>query len=70
MDQLIVFMGLAKGTSRVRAGPVSLHTKTAIALLQEHSDAKFTVTPIEGGGNMVECNGIGLSRGAAAPSSK
>ena len=29
-DQLIIFMALARGQSRILAGPLSLHTKTAI----------------------------------------
>lgn len=29
-DQLIIFMALAKGKSRVRTPPLTLHTKTAI----------------------------------------
>lgn len=29
-DQLIVFMALAKGTSKIRTPPLTLHTKTAI----------------------------------------
>lgn len=34
-DQLIILMALAKGKSRVRSGPLSLHTKTAIYFAQK-----------------------------------
>jgi RNA 3'-terminal phosphate cyclase (ATP) len=33
-DQLIIFMGLAKGVSKIVCGPLSLHTKTAIHFVQ------------------------------------
>ena len=66
-DQLIVFMALAGGTSRMRCGPLSLHTKTAIHFAQLLTDAKFRVTPVAGaaeggaggdsGAVIVECDG-------------
>lgn len=34
-DQIIVFMALAKGPSRVRVGSVTLHTKTAIFIVEK-----------------------------------
>ncbi|KAJ3599038.1 hypothetical protein NHX12_033001 [Muraenolepis orangiensis] len=34
-DQLIIFMALANGTSRIRTGPVTLHTQTAIHVAEQ-----------------------------------
>uniref|UniRef100_A0A8C7ZJQ2 RNA 3'-terminal phosphate cyclase n=1 Tax=Oryzias sinensis TaxID=183150 RepID=A0A8C7ZJQ2_9TELE len=34
-DQLIIFMALAKGTSRIRTGAVTLHTQTAIHIAEQ-----------------------------------
>lgn len=33
--QLIIFMALAKGTSRIRTGAVTLHTQTAIHIAEQ-----------------------------------
>lgn len=33
--QLIIFMALAKGRSRIRTGPVTLHTQTAIHIAEQ-----------------------------------
>ncbi len=33
--KLIIFMGLASGTSRIKTGPLSLHTKTAIFIMEQ-----------------------------------
>lgn len=33
--QLIIFMALAKGTSRIRTGAVTLHTQTAIHVAEQ-----------------------------------
>jgi RNA 3'-terminal phosphate cyclase (ATP) len=33
-DQLIIFMALAKGTSKIKTGPLSLHTETSIFFTQ------------------------------------
>ncbi|XP_061540507.1 RNA 3'-terminal phosphate cyclase isoform X2 [Phycodurus eques] len=63
-DQLIVFMALAKGTSRIRTGAVTLHTQTAIHVAQQMTQAKFTITKCEDELNVtyiVECQGSGVS---------
>ncbi|XP_077441142.1 RNA 3'-terminal phosphate cyclase [Vanacampus margaritifer] len=62
-DQLIVFMALAKGTSRIRTGAVTLHTRTAIHVAQQMTQAKFTITKCEDELNVtyiIECQGAGL----------
>lgn len=60
-DQVIIFMALANGTSRIRTGPLSLHTTTSIHFSGLMTGAKFTVTPVREGdntANFVECQGI------------
>jgi len=58
-DQLIVFMALAKGVSRVRVDELTLHTQTAIWVAEKLTDAKFTTTSQSDGTNIIECQGIG-----------
>ncbi|KAJ0065736.1 hypothetical protein NL108_017567, partial [Boleophthalmus pectinirostris] len=41
-DQLIIFMALAKGKSRIRTGPVTLHTQTAIHASQYTTNTTTT----------------------------
>mmetsp|Transcript_11705 Transcript_11705/g.31922 ORF Transcript_11705/g.31922 Transcript_11705/m.31922 type:complete len:84 (+) Transcript_11705:30-281(+) len=67
--QLIVFMALARGTSRLRCSPLTLHTQTAMAVAQQLTGCKFRVTTHHGGpaGSlteqwMLECDGIGHLR--------
>ncbi|CAF0781993.1 unnamed protein product, partial [Didymodactylos carnosus] len=43
-DQLILLMALAKGKSRIRCGPITDHTKTAIYVVELMTKAKFTIT--------------------------
>ena len=64
-DQLIIFMGLADGVSRVRTGPPTLHTKTAIHLVEKLTSAQFTVTKVEDcnlgeQSYVIECKGVGM----------
>ncbi|XP_071484413.1 RNA 3'-terminal phosphate cyclase-like [Diadema antillarum] len=63
-DQLIIFMALAKGQSRVKTGPVTLHTETAIHIAELLTEAKFKVSPVQDGSgegaNIIECTGVGL----------
>lgn len=59
-DQLIVFMALASGRSRVRTiKPLTLHTTTAIHIAQLMTQAKFDVTEEEST-CIIQCDGIGL----------
>lgn len=61
-DQVIIFMGLACGRSRVRTGELTLHTKTAIHYTQLLTGAKFDVTPLDKSKRsfMIECDGVGF----------
>eukprot|EP00744_Colponema_vietnamica_P005551 GILI01008125.1.p1 GENE.GILI01008125.1~~GILI01008125.1.p1 ORF type:complete len:410 (-),score=88.03 GILI01008125.1:276-1430(-) len=77
-DQLIIFMALAKGRSRVLSGPLSLHTQTSIVVAQQLTGASFTVSKVHGDGRleetevvgdgdghplfMIECEGIAFQR--------
>lgn len=66
-DQLILFMALASGTSRIRVwGPTS-HTETAIHIAQQLTKAKFSIKIDQQLENapptwIIECAGIGMSR--------
>ncbi|KAM4720706.1 RNA 3'-terminal phosphate cyclase isoform 1-T2 [Rhinophrynus dorsalis] len=62
-DQLIIFMALADGVSRLRTGPLTLHTQTAIHFAEQLTKAKFTVSKCEDSESesyIIECQGIGL----------
>jgi RNA 3'-terminal phosphate cyclase (ATP) len=59
-DQLVIFASLARGTSRIRAGPeVSMHTKTALHFVELLTGATTKVTPQDDGTNVIEIEGIG-----------
>jgi len=59
-DQVIIYMALANGTSLVRTGPLSLHTKTAIYIAELLTGAKFDVkeSNTEPEVFIIECQGI------------
>jgi hypothetical protein len=60
-DQLLAFMGLAEGTSRIRTiKPLSLHCQTMVELMpMYHPGIKFKVTEEEST-CLIEVEGIGL----------
>ena len=63
-DQLVVFMALAEGRSQVLAGPLSMHTQTALHFASELAGCKIEVEDLDGGGlqkglNLITCHGIG-----------
>ncbi|XP_020761729.1 RNA 3'-terminal phosphate cyclase isoform X3 [Odocoileus virginianus] len=66
-DQLIIFMALASGISRIKTGPVTLHTQTAIHFAEQLAKAKFTVKKSEDEEDaskdtyIIECRGIGMT---------
>jgi len=60
-DQLIIFMALAKGKSRIRTGPLTLHTRTAIHFTELLTGVKFNVQSDTSDKNFfIECEGIGF----------
>jgi len=68
-DQLVLFMALADGTSRVRTCDLTLHTRTAMAVAERLTGATFTVRCVRegvGGGSglwEIACVGIGHAAG-------
>ena len=63
VDHLIIFMALAKGTSKIKVGPISLHTQTAIEIIKKFkSDINFIITSGEDKKfvtNVIEVEGMG-----------
>lgn len=58
-DQLIIFMALADGVSKILTGPLELHTTTSIHFAQIMTGAKFTVEELKNKTNIITCEGIG-----------
>ena len=62
-DHLIIFIALAKGTSKIKVGPISLHTQTAIEIIKKFVYAvNFTITPGDDNKfitNTIEVEGMG-----------
>ncbi|CAF0847310.1 unnamed protein product [Brachionus calyciflorus] len=60
-DQLIIFMGLANGKSRIKCGQLTLHTKTAIHYTELLTGAKFNIIELNKDKSFIlECIGIGF----------
>lgn len=59
-DQLIIFMALADGKSKIRAGPLTLHTTTAILITSLFLGDIFNVEEQTDGSFIIECDGIGF----------
>ncbi|KAG6861873.1 hypothetical protein C0995_010579 [Termitomyces sp. Mi166 len=59
-DQIIIFMALADGKSEIRCGRggLALHTKTAIWVAEQLTDAKFDVEEEPSGHTVIRCQGI------------
>ncbi|XP_076260398.1 RNA 3'-terminal phosphate cyclase [Rhynchophorus ferrugineus] len=55
-DQIVIFMAIAKGPSKVKIGGLTQHTKTAIFVVEILAKVQFNVVPIQGG-NIVHCTG-------------
>lgn len=59
-DQLIIFMSMASGRSTIKTGPISLHTQTAMHIVQQMTQVQFNVLPLSSKDTyIIECNGIG-----------
>eukprot|EP01104_Vermistella_antarctica_P008129 TRINITY_DN2032_c0_g3_i1.p1 TRINITY_DN2032_c0_g3~~TRINITY_DN2032_c0_g3_i1.p1 ORF type:complete len:373 (-),score=53.13 TRINITY_DN2032_c0_g3_i1:129-1247(-) len=58
-DQVLIFMALAAGRSQIVVGPITLHTQTAMRLLEELTDAKFTLEELDNKTNRISVDGIG-----------
>jgi len=59
-DQLIVYMALADGYSKIRVSELTLHTITCIHVSEKIVGAKFEVDGEQGKPATIACNGIGL----------
>ncbi|CDO69035.1 hypothetical protein BN946_scf184834.g42 [Trametes cinnabarina] len=59
-DQMIIFLALARGKSRVKTGPITLHTRTAIWVVEQLTGFRFHVEE-SGGSAIIECEGIGYA---------
>lgn len=61
-DQIIIFMALSEGTSRVLVGPLTLHTKTAIHITTMLTKVQFNVIDMNSQPEtyLLECTGIGF----------
>ncbi|XP_035912428.1 RNA 3'-terminal phosphate cyclase isoform X1 [Anopheles stephensi] len=59
-DMMIVLMALADGKSRIRAEPLTMHTRTAIYVTELMTKAKFNTIEENGLNVIIECDGIGL----------
>jgi RNA 3'-terminal phosphate cyclase (ATP) len=60
-DQIIIFMALAEGRSRVKTVKPTEHTLTAIFVAEKFTGVKFKVEDSDDGGAFIECEGIGFS---------
>ena len=60
-DQLIIFMALAKGMSKIETcSPITKHTRSAIAVAEAMTSARFRVVEEGQGLCRIECDGAGV----------
>jgi len=60
-DQLILYVALAEGTSRILTGPLTPHTHTAIHFASLLTGATFRTSSQQGTTTtLLECDGVGL----------
>merc|ERR1712154_638591 len=69
-DQLILFMALAKGKSKMATCAMELHTETAKYIAQLLTGAKFKTSQRKDGTLLIECDGIGYSPNQKGKKSK
>lgn len=60
-DQVLIFMGLAKGHSKILVGKITDHTNTCIDIIQQMLNIKFKITNISETQNYIECDGKGFT---------
>ncbi|XP_016982538.1 LOW QUALITY PROTEIN: RNA 3'-terminal phosphate cyclase [Drosophila rhopaloa] len=58
-DQLIIYMALAVGCSKMRTGPLTKHTRTAIHVAEQMTGVQFDVEVEPSGQTLVTCEGLG-----------
>lgn len=60
-DQVIIFMALARGKSRIRTGPLTDHSKTAMWVVKLMTKVEFNIIEEEGSDCIIiECDGLGV----------
>ena len=64
-DQLVIFMALAAGTSRLLVGEPTLHTRTALALAAQAAGAQVELARA-GAAWRLEVTGVGARAGGPA----
>ena len=60
-DQLVVWMGLADGVSRIRTAKLSLHTLTAIEICKRFLNVEFRVEGKLGEAALITCHGASFT---------
>ncbi|KAF8136152.1 RNA 3'-terminal phosphate cyclase/enolpyruvate transferase [Boletus edulis] len=60
-DQMIIFLALAQGTSIVKTGPLTDHTRTAIHIAQRMTGARFHLDENGPDSTTITCEGIGFT---------
>lgn len=65
-DEMVFYMALVRGESRILAGPLTLNAETAIHIATQLTYAKFTVTRVSSdsgvnSSNIIQCQGIGYA---------
>jgi len=59
-DQLIVYMAVADGTSRIEVTELTAHALTSIYVAEQITGARFSVEGEEGTPGLISCQGTGL----------
>lgn len=52
-------MALAEGKSKIKVGPITSHTETAIYISELLTKAKFNIVKLDDNTNIIECDGVG-----------
>lgn len=60
-DQLLIWMALAGGESRIKSGPLTLHSETAIEIIEQIVGKKiFSIEELSNDSIIIYCQGINL----------
>lgn len=54
-------MALAEGASEIVVGELTMHTKTAIWVAENLTEAKFVTTDLDDGAFRITCKGVGFT---------
>ncbi|XP_029655333.1 LOW QUALITY PROTEIN: RNA 3'-terminal phosphate cyclase-like [Octopus sinensis] len=58
-DQVVLWMALAEGRSRILCGDITLHTQSSILLIEQFlSGVKFEIKSVSPGKNLISCTGF------------